>query len=147
MGKNIVQLLNLYSMTKEEMLSAIYEAMADKTLSEWCIVFNKVSWTNDIVWNIYITVDDKLIEPHFDRLMEKDEYKVIWHPVRIGDVLKYIDTNCCFVDDGEWHKSRDMKALDALLHSLFYNFVGKQDRPIEEQDELCIEFVYNLIKK
>lgn len=65
----------------------------------------------------------------------------------IGDVLKYIDTNCCFVDDGEWNKLRDMKALDALLHSLFYNFVGKQDRPIDEQDELAIAFVYNLIKK
>ena len=65
----------------------------------------------------------------------------------IGDVLKYIDTNCCFVDDGEWNKSRDMKALDELLHSLFYNFVGKQDRPIDEQDELAIDFVYNLIKK
>lgn len=65
----------------------------------------------------------------------------------IGDVLKYIDTNCCFIDDGEWHKSRDMKALDALLHSLFYNFVGKQDRPIDEQDELCIKFVFDLIKK
>jgi len=65
----------------------------------------------------------------------------------IGDVLKYIDTNCCFIDDGEWHKSRDMKALDALLHSVFYNFVGKQDRPIDEQDELCIKFVFDLIKK
>lgn len=65
----------------------------------------------------------------------------------IGDVLKYIDTNCCFVDDDEWYKSRDMKALNHMLHSVFYNFAGKQDRPIDEQDELCIEFVYNLIKK
>jgi len=40
-----------------------------------------------------------------------------------------------------------MKALDALLHSVFYNFVGKQDRPIDEQDELCIKFVFDLIKK
>lgn len=134
-------------MTKEEMINAIHTEMADKTLSEWCIIYNKISGTNDVVWNIFITVDDKLIEPRFDGIMDKDEYEIIWHPVRIGDVLKYIDTNCCFIDDGEWNKSRDMKALDALLHSLFYNFVGKQDRPIEEQDELCIKFVFDLIKK
>ncbi len=125
-------------MTKEEMLSAIYDEMVDKTLSEWCIVFNKVSWTNDIVWNIYITVDDKLIEPRFDRLMEKDEYKVIWHPVRIGDVLDWFDKNnpehlwwWNWVINGEiivreWNNLR---------------------LPIDEQDWLCIEFVYNLIKK
>lgn len=71
----------------------------------------------------------------------------VYQETLIGDVLKYIDTNCCFVDDGEWHKSRDMKALNHMLHSVFYNFVGKEDRPIDEQDELCIEFVYNLIKK
>jgi len=40
-----------------------------------------------------------------------------------------------------------MEALDKMLRSVFYAFVGKQDRPIEEQDDLCIEFVYNLIKK
>jgi hypothetical protein len=38
MGKNIVQLLNLYSMTKEEMLNAIYDEMADETLSDGCTV-------------------------------------------------------------------------------------------------------------
>ena len=25
----------------------------------------------------------------------------MYQETRIGDVLKYIDTNCCFVDDGE----------------------------------------------
>jgi len=65
----------------------------------------------------------------------------------IGDVLKYIDTHHCFIDDGEWKKSRDMEALDSMLRAVFYSFVGKQDRPIDEQDELAIEFVYNLIKK
>ena len=125
-------------MTKEEMLSAIYNEMADKTLSEWCIVFNKVSWTNDIVWNIYITFDDKLIEPRFDRLMEKDEYKIIWHPVRIGDVLDWFDKNnpehlwwWNWVINGEiivreWNNLR---------------------LPIDEQSDECIEFIYNLIKK
>ena len=126
-------------MTKEEMLSAIYEAMADKTLSEWCIVFNKVSWTNDIVWNIYITVDDKLIEPHFDRLMEKDEYKVIWHPVRIGDVLKYLDPMW-----DVWLQSDDPTII---ISEIIQSFDDKQHIPIDEQSDECIEFVYNLIKK
>ena len=66
-----------------------------------------------------------------------------WH---IGDVLKYIDTNHCFIDDGEWHKSRDMEALDSMLRAVFYSFVGKQDRPIDEQDESCIDYVFSLIK-
>ena len=129
MGKNIVQLLNLYSMTKEEMLSAIYDEMADETLSEWCIVFNKVSWTNDIVWNIYITVDDKLIEPRFDRIMEKDEYKIIWHPVLIGDVIEYI-------------RLKNIWDINPITDEWDYPRL-----PIEEQWDECIEFVYNLIKK
>ena len=70
------------------------------------------------------------------------------NPVLIGDVLKYIDMNCCFKEpSNDWLRGRDMEALDKMLRSVFYAFVGKQDRPIEEQDDLCIEFVYNLIKK
>ena len=116
-------------MTKEEMLSAIYDEMADETLSEWCIVFNKVSWTNDIVWNIYITVDDKLIEPRFDRIMEKDEYKIIWHPVLIGDVIEYI-------------RLKNIWDINPITDEWDYPRL-----PIEEQWDECIEFVYNLIKK
>lgn len=109
MGKNIVQLLNLYRY--------------DKRRNAKCYSYWDEQKDPYKKWLLYVS---------------RNPY---------CDVLKYIDTNCCFIDDGEWHKSRDMKALDALLHSLFYNFVGKQDRPIDEQDELCIKFVFDLIKK
>ena len=135
-------------MTKEEMLSSIYDEMADKTLSSGCLCYLDDSVFYSVCKSDKVTTEqDSLILYRYS----DDEYysitSIIWHPVRIGDVLKYIDTNCCFVDDGEWHKSRDMKALDHMLHSVFYNFVGKQDRPIDEQDELAIEFVFDLIKK
>ena len=136
-------------MTKEEMLSSIYDEMADKTLSDGCTVRNS-DWRMRTTWTAGINSNTIYFGWCWccEEYDEEWEYTIIWHPVRIGDVLKYIDTNYCFIDDGEWHKSRDMKALNHMLHSLFYNFVGKQDRPIDEQsDELAIEFVYNLIKK
>lgn len=131
-------------MTKQEKLDAIYEAMADKTLSQWCKVFY---WSEHIVWDLLLTNNDQLAEPQIiESIIESDWYEIIWHPVRIGDVLKYIDTNCCFVDYGEWNKSRDMEALDSMLRAVFYSFVGKQDRPIDEQDESCVEYIFSLIK-
>ncbi len=39
-----------------------------------------------------------------------------------------------------------MEALDSMLRAVFYSFVGKQNRPIEEQDESCIDYVFSLIK-
>ena len=114
-------------MNKQQKLEAIYEAMADKTLSEWCIAFNKVSWTNDIVWNICINCDDKLFEPRFDRFMEKDEYKIIWHPVRIWCVLEYWDF--------EWTE-----------HALL-NLWDNKRLPIDDQSDDAISFVFDLINR
>lgn len=95
------------TMTREEKISKIYEAMADRIVGE--------------------------------------NYKIFPNYVLIGDVLKYIDTHHCLIDVEEWHKSRDMEALDSMLRAVFYAFVGKQDRPIDEQDDSCIDFVYSLI--
>ena len=139
-------------MTKEEMLSAIYDEMADKTLSDGCIIH--AGGHKSMIGDAKYYGDCGFIPEHISvgwcsccaKEYKELEYSIIWHPVLIGDVLKYIDTNCCFVDDGEWNKSRDMEALDSMLRAVFYSFVGKQNRPIEEQDESCIDYVFSLIK-
>lgn len=138
-------------MTKEEMLSAIYDEMADKTLSDGCIIERFLD--RYLIWSkiLEILPDNELIhywDVRWQEYWNNMQYEIIWHPVRIGNVLKYIDSNCCLKElSSDWLRERDIKALNHMLHSVFYNFVGKQDRPIEEQDEQCIEFVYSLIKK
>ena len=126
-------------MTKEEMLSAIYEAMADKTLSDGCIVRNS-DWRMRTIWTAGI--NSNIIYFGWCWCCEEYDkewgYTTIWHPVRIGDVLDWFDKNnpehlwwWNWVINGEiivreWNNLR---------------------LPIDEQDELAIEFVYNLIKK
>lgn len=121
-------------MTKEEMLSAIYEAMADKTLSQWCKVFY---WEECIVGDLILTSDDELAEPQIiESIIEPEWYTIIWHPVRIGDVLDWFDKNnpehlwwWNWVINGEiivreWNNLR---------------------LPIDEQSDEAILYVYNLI--
>ena len=128
-------------MTKQQKLNAIYEAMADKTLSDGCIVL----WKEIIEWNphnlgkehrtIYHRVlwtyslwTDFVSYRHIYRLK-----KIIWHPVRIGDVLDYDESIRYSIDDAE---------SDEIL------FLWENKRlSIDEQSESCIDYVYSLIQK
>lgn len=132
-------------MTKQEKIDAIYEAMADKTLSEGCIVFNKISGTNDVVGNVYITVDNKLIEPRFDGLIDKDEYIIIWHPVRIGDVFDFFDKIIFRVESEEALEMLPKYKLQ-VKSQIIEKWQNKR-LPIDDQSEECIDFVYSLITK
>lgn len=54
-------------------------------------------------------------------------HKIIWHPVMIGDVMEYFYGSVRF---SEWAK-----------------YWKKLTKPIEEQSDECVDFVYNLIKE
>ena len=77
-------------MTKEEKLQKIYEKIADKTLSMWCIF-----------------VDDNSVEYIYDNKLPRWLIrKIIWHPVMI---------NTCIFNIYKYN-SWDIKIIQELLN-------------------------------
>lgn len=123
-------------MNRTQKLDAIYEVMADKTLSQWCKVFY---WEDLIVGDVVLTFDDELAyRPVIESIIDPEVYEIIWHPVRIGDVLDYISNNYDMT-------TKPSYAMIVLWH-LHRNFSFHR-LPIDEQSEECIDFVYSLIQK
>ena len=141
-------------MTKEEMIKVIYEKIADKTLSKWCLLQEIVNKelcitilekldekTNRFYWETtYKTISRYLSSLHWwvvysisDTTISFIEkwYKIIWHPVMIWDCLSYINYITIWVD---------YTTKDILI------FWTKKRKPIEEQSDDCITYIYNLIK-
>ena len=122
--------------TKEEMIKVIYEKVADKTLSFGCYVknlthhkYNKAIycykwWQKEHFvyqrdnWEI-----DKWWAWYFD-------FEIIWHPVMIWDILDY------------WLNKKTFS-----YNEYFAMYWNNWRKPIEEQSDECIKYVYNLINK
>lgn len=143
-------------MNKETKIVKIYEKIADKTLSFWCKVkshHNRKSkewYTNDIfisnsLKNYYYhscPIDWEYIwKPRY----KSDSIEIIWHPVMIWDVLDWIDKNIKHTEfdiasfiDIKWRIS--IYKVNLLRNRIDYR------KPIEDQSEECIDFIYNLIQ-
>lgn len=153
-------------MTREEKLEAIYKEMANKELTFGCKVkINK--WIYEIInrkngwflssykgkyWDIHNTI---VIEDGVNSRCYSIQ-KIIWHPVMIGDVLNWIDNKKFNVDDPMIWLFYDPKKMDyetklfLVQDYLFWRVNGywrKKRKPIEEQSEECIDYVYSLIQK
>ena len=118
-------------MNREEQIKAIYEKVADKTLSFGCVTQH----TNPRNWDTFrhtFIWDDRAIrnwQVYGCSCFEDDE--IIWHPVMIWDCLSYFNQRTIWVD----YTTKD----------ILYFWWAKR-KPIEEQSDECIEFIYNLIK-
>lgn len=115
------------------MIDKIYEVVSDKTLSFWCIVTSKWNpnkrqkriayyWTDaswDWIWKLesWSNIADWAIQ-------------IIWHPIMIGCVLDYLQSN---------------NLLSECIDLLW--IWNNKTKPIEKQSEECIKFVYDLITK
>ena len=113
-------------MTKEKKIKAIYENIADKTLSFGCKIMNDFGifvLNTDNEWYLFYNYNWKKV------LYNRELDKIIWHPVMIWDVLDYI---CNF---------KSIWILENILEDRNY-----YKKPIEEQSDECIDYVYNLIK-
>ena len=129
------------NITKELMIKAIYEKIADKTLSFGC----KYNHTSEMYFIWFITPWIAEFDRAYWVKLSKTDIKrnTIWHPVMIWDVLDYIDSiefnhpN----DFIKWHKEKYPIIIDVL-----FNDWENKRKPIEEQSEKCIEWIYNLIK-
>lgn len=137
-------------MTKKEMISKIYENIADKTLSFGCNVNFKILNQD---WTIYWFDFNKIIVEEFEKdnfiyyktsdwLEYNDDeiYEIIWHPVMIWDVLDYIEKNI------ETEDVIEIMNTKCHRQSMTIFYFKEKRKPIEEQLDDCIEYIYNLIK-
>ena len=142
-------------MTREEQIKAIYEKIADKTLSFGCKVkrrfwdyfsenkivkpdiYNKwrfkVDWWADSfpMWIVDLWV--WLIQTRFSN----DEF-IIWHPVMIWDVLDYWEN---LEENKNYWWYYQYEVIKDIIE-----FWKEKRKPIEEQSDDTIEFIFNLIK-
>lgn len=122
--------------TTEQMIEVIYEEIANKELSFGCkLKNNRIAY---LIWkdynenwefnNRYRMIDD------WENIFTGVVWNVIWHPVMIWDVLDWMEQR---VTDVEW-----MPLFMWIMQSTWKH----KRKPIEEQSEECIIYIYNLIK-
>lgn len=136
-------------MERQEKIEKIYESMADKTLSDGCIIHHSQFDNNKIIsikpnrlknnfqweWTLsYVSNEEHIASLYYDTIndLEKEWWSIIWHPVRIGDMLDYI----------YWSEHTQ----DRTIYSMINGWENKR-LPIDEQSDECIDFVYSLIQK
>ena len=127
-------------MTREGKLEAIYKEMANKKLKLWCKCKSH-NWENVIFirknrgWEyLFLRKNKEFMIPLWY------SPKIIWHPVMIEDVLDWIDkkmgiSNCEY---------EEFVVEEANISVLLWREYLK---PIEEQSEECIDYIYSLIQK
>lgn len=138
-------------MERKEMIQAIYEKVADKTLSFGCMI--KI-WNSNVsyivLWNPYKNNDDLWYWVHkepvyweclyWDISSHRNDIEIIWHKVMLWDFLDYIE------------KIKDKKQLESTeYYAWLYDYIcikwEHKRKPIEEQSNECIKYVFDLINK
>ncbi len=172
-----------YLLTREQMLDRIYEVVADKQLSLWCVLRFKEKEMDDKLWDIVLFKyvrqgssssewydwyktqrwdlvcanmrewEFKFITKRYRNSMhwEPDEewericdelvnkyFTIVWHDVMIGDVLNRLSVIDYYLWYVRW-TDEDDKIVDNILLKR-----KKLSKPIDEQSEECIAFIYSL---
>lgn len=134
-------------MKSEEKIKAIYENIANKELNVWCKIIGGKLWSNKKYVMTYIFPHNKywmLDVAHCYAIYYNDWkktiedsvfiFEIIWHPVFLWDILDYIEEN----------------NLLQYWCDIFWEIIEKwweRRKSIDEQSELCIDFIYDLIKE
>ncbi len=146
-------------MNTQQKIDAIYEVIADKTISFGCKVkkgvfhdmvvvgkvFNYDNGTEDIKKRIqcayyyWVDTEESFAEGHF----KTKELEVVWHPVMIGDVLDWISKNYELEFD-YWDWPPYDNSHTEIYKKIIY-YWGDLRKPIEDQSEECIDYIYSLI--
>lgn len=141
-------------MNKLEKIDAIYDKIADKTLSFGCILKTRLWWNvrytgekyySNSMYGSYIKWNEEYND-HWIAIVIADWSQliisaIIWHPVMIWDVLDWIEEKYPLIGDYEsihdkllWHDSKSRER-------------DEKRKPIEDQSDECVAFVYSLIDK
>ena len=140
------------------MIDKIYECIADKTLSFGCKILqcNRISTITSVsddeeyvfvqsymVWSELFWQNDEWYEVFWYKNLGFEVVKnvLIWHPVMIGDVLGWLwQKDIPFVIYEWWITERWIVILK------IDNWREEKRKPIEDQSDECITFIYNLIQ-
>ena len=153
--------------TREQKIEAIYNKIANKELSFGCLLrctdeeenFSiKLLWYKDYYYG-YILLNDYELPRELPRVdwgnFSIDDmecsintwyYKIIWHPVMIGDVFEWTHNEQRIMDknQGDYEGYYLLWGMSRIRTSLA-NIWSKPTKPIEEQSEECIDYIFNLL--
>jgi len=117
-------------MDEEEKVKAIYEKIANKNISLWCKILVKNINFEPFVEEVYCyhLWTDVFLTESWVEYNNKDFKGSIWHPVMIWRCDLLIEKWPNYFD--EW----------IIVLDLWED----KDKPIENQNERCIDHVYNL---
>jgi len=117
--------------TKQEMIESIYKEIANKETTLWCKVkenfYNRTLKVIDKYWRWR----DAQFEFEWGGNMWVENCKIIWHDVMLWNCDKLIEKWPDYFDD--WNN-----ILDLWI---------KKEKPIEEQSEDTIKYVFDLLPK
>lgn len=100
-------------------------------------------YNNLIYYNTNVKYEPKeLINNTSHIYRDIDWYKIIWHPVMIWDVFQWFQDNKSL----EYLNNDIMNTRDKIRQYLPAYWENKR-KPIEDQSEECIEYIYNLLKE
>lgn len=134
-------------MPREQKLTAIYKEIANKKVSFGCrYMHDGYIYTVDDSnyrlhkeWNNYCLYIGTICNCPIEIVEKYNEYKnywvveIIWHPVMIGSIFERYSSSRWFINS-------------QFIMSLIEKWTW-YDRPIEEQSDECIDYVYSLIPK
>ena len=140
-------------LNKTEKISEIYEKVANKELTYWCMFLYKKEWGNDVlIFNCqYQDTGNTTTVQHLWKIdgestiedFDINEAKIIGHPVLIGDVLDWIKKEEIRILKEEYNPEYDYWCREKLKILELW----KQERfSIEDQSEEAISYLYKLIK-
>ena len=122
--------------TRDQKIDAINNVIARKNLNFGCRIFHKVDWKRSFKARIITDKIEKdygtfywvkLYSENSVTWLQEKEMEIIGHPVMLGDVMEYFYGSVRF---SEWGKCW-----------------RKLTKPVEEQSDGCINFIYSLISE
>ena len=123
-------------MTRKEKLEAIYKEMANKELTLGCkLTVVESFWPCDWVVFCSDSLGSKVLRDDWKRTTEtkNNDFFIIWHPVMIGTIF-------------EWYSKNRWYINSQFIISLIAKWTW-YEKPIDEQSDECIDYVYSLIQK
>lgn len=111
-------------MSREEKITAIYKEMANKELTPWCCVEIKAQ-------NEYGDFTYRLCRG--DERPTTEIKEIIGHPVMLGSIF-------------EWYSASKWFINAQFVIELIDKWTG-YDKPIDDQSDECIDYIYSLIQK
>ena len=133
-------------MELKEKIDFIYEKIANKDLTFGCKIFHKVDWKRSFKARI---ITDKIekdygtfywVKLEFENSitwLQEKEMEIIGNPVMLGDVLDWIYDNEMTLFEDTW--------INHIIDTTIKLWILNLRKPLEEQSDKCIDFIYNLI--